>query len=180
MFVPHAVKPVSIYELTRLVTGIVLRWLSSITSSVRTAWSTCAIRKESVSGRWLEDHKPEIIVGVICVLLGASCHSHAGSEVEMTNLLLIGLAVALVAYLMLAKSWIPQPQKARKQEKAEIMRQLLALSDREQGIATTAPSVRSRTPATGQRTNREKTHQKSAGKVSQPMRSGKHASAGLE
>jgi hypothetical protein len=93
----------------------------------------------------------------------------------MTNLLLIGLVVALVAYITLAKAWRPQPQKAKKQEKAEIMRQLLALSDREQGIPTTAPSDRPRTPARGQVTNRSKIPQKPAGKVSQPIRSGKHA-----
>lgn len=89
----------------------------------------------------------------------------------MTNLLLIGLAVALVAYITLAKSWRSQPQKARKQEKAEIMRQLLALSEREQGILTTAPSVRSRTPARDQGMNRSKIRQKPAGKVAQPVRS---------
>lgn len=88
----------------------------------------------------------------------------------MTNLLLIGLAVALVAYITLAKSWRSQPQKARKQEKAEIMRQLLALSEREQGIVT-APSVRSRTPARDQGLNRSKILQKPAGKVPQPIRS---------
>ena len=93
----------------------------------------------------------------------------------MTNLLLIGLVVALVVYITFVKSWRPEPQKAKKQERAEIMRQLLALSEREQGIPTTAPSLRSRTPARAQGTSRSKIPHKPAGKVSQPIRSGKHA-----
>jgi len=89
----------------------------------------------------------------------------------MTNLLLVGLVLALVAYITLAKSWRPEPKKARKQEKAEIMRQLLALSERDQGILTTTPSVRSRIPAREQDTNGGKIRQKPAGKVSRPIRS---------
>jgi hypothetical protein len=93
----------------------------------------------------------------------------------MTNLFLIGLVVALVAYITLAKSWRPEPKKAKKQEKAEIMRQLLALSEREQGIVTAPSSVRSRTPTRDQGLNRSKILQKPAGKVPQPIRSGKQA-----
>jgi hypothetical protein len=49
----------------------------------------------------------------------------------MTSILLIGLAIALALYLVLPKIWRNEPPKAKRQEKAEIMKQLLALSDRE-------------------------------------------------
>jgi hypothetical protein len=56
----------------------------------------------------------------------------------MISLLVIGLLIALVAYFMLAKTWGNEP-KAKKQEKAEIIRQLLALSEREDRIASALP-----------------------------------------
>ena len=57
----------------------------------------------------------------------------------MTTILLIGLAIALALYLVLPKMWRNEPPKAKKQEKAEIMRQLLALSDRENLLLANAP-----------------------------------------
>jgi hypothetical protein len=74
----------------------------------------------------------------------------------MTSILLIGLAITLALYLFLtktglARSWRGEPQKAKKQEKAAIMRQLLALSDREQSIPATPPPVRSAKTRTNQR-----------------------------
>jgi hypothetical protein len=77
----------------------------------------------------------------------------------MTSILLIGLAIALALYLLLAKTWLNsrgEPKKARKQEKAEIMRQLLALSDRENNISAAAPPLRPATPRPGQRSRPEK------------------------
>jgi hypothetical protein len=56
----------------------------------------------------------------------------------MISILVIGLLVALVAYFILAKTWGDKP-KAKKQEKAEIIRQLLALSEREDSIASAPP-----------------------------------------
>ncbi len=64
----------------------------------------------------------------------------------MTSILLIGLALALALYVLLPKIWLNsrgEPQKAKKQERAAIMRQLLALSDRENSIPAAPPSLRS-------------------------------------
>ena len=71
MFVPHAVKPLSISELNRLVTGIVL--VLAVVYYFVSSHSVVYFRypHRVAARRWLEDHKPEIIVGVICVLLGA-------------------------------------------------------------------------------------------------------------
>jgi hypothetical protein len=77
----------------------------------------------------------------------------------MTSILLIGLAIALALYLLLAKTWLNlrgEPKKARKQEKAEIMRQLLALSDRENNISAAAPPLRPATPRTSKRSQPDK------------------------
>lgn len=56
----------------------------------------------------------------------------------MVSILVIGLLIALAAYFILAKTWGDEP-KAKKQEKAEIIRQLLALSEREDSIASAPP-----------------------------------------
>jgi hypothetical protein len=77
----------------------------------------------------------------------------------MTSILLIGLAIALALYLLLAKTCLNsrgEPKKARKQEKAEIMRQLLALSDRENNISPAAPPLRSANPRTSKRSQPDK------------------------
>jgi hypothetical protein len=77
----------------------------------------------------------------------------------MTSILLIGLAIALALYLLLARTWLnsrDEPKKAKKQEKAEIMRQLLALSDREDNLSAAAPPLRSAIPRTGQRRQSDK------------------------
>ena len=68
----------------------------------------------------------------------------------MIGILFIGLVIALAAYIMLAKTWGDDSKKAKKQERAEIIRQLLALSDRENSISAASPPVRSRTPLTNQ------------------------------
>ncbi len=49
----------------------------------------------------------------------------------MIGIVSAGLVIVLAAYFMVAKTWGDGPKKAKKQERAEIMRQLLALSDRE-------------------------------------------------
>ena len=71
MFVPHAVKPLSIDEINHLVAGILL--VASILYYFISSHSVVYLRYPRRVGvaRWLEDHKPEIIVGVICVLTGA-------------------------------------------------------------------------------------------------------------
>lgn len=55
----------------------------------------------------------------------------------MIGILFIGLLIALAAYFMLVKTWGAEPKKARKQEKSEIIRQLLALSEQENSISQT-------------------------------------------
>ena len=47
----------------------------------------------------------------------------------MIGILFIGLLIALAAYFMFVKAWGDEPKKARKQERSEIIRQLLALSE---------------------------------------------------
>jgi hypothetical protein len=56
----------------------------------------------------------------------------------MIGILVIGLLIALAAYFMLVKAWGDEPRKAKKQEKSEIMRQLLALSEQENRISAKA------------------------------------------
>jgi len=74
----------------------------------------------------------------------------------MTIILCISLAVAVAFYVGVAKASREGPRKAKKQEKAEIMRQLLALSDLENNISAAAPPLRSATPRTGQRRQSDK------------------------
>ena len=71
MFVPHAAKPISIYELLRLATGVILA--AAVVYYFVCSHSVVYFRYSHRVGvgRWLEDHKPEIIVGVICALMGA-------------------------------------------------------------------------------------------------------------
>jgi hypothetical protein len=68
---PHAAKPLSIYELNRLVTGILLA--AAVIYYFINSHSIVYLRypRRVGLGRWLEDHKPEIIVGIICILAGA-------------------------------------------------------------------------------------------------------------
>ncbi len=57
----------------------------------------------------------------------------------MIAILFIGLLIALAAYLMLARTRKDDSIKAKRQEKSEIIRQLLALSDQEGRMAATPP-----------------------------------------
>jgi hypothetical protein len=57
----------------------------------------------------------------------------------MVGILFIGLLTTLAAYFMLVKTWGDEPKKAKKQEKSEIIRQLLALSEQENRISASAP-----------------------------------------
>jgi hypothetical protein len=71
MFVPNAAKPISMYELPRFATGAVLA--AAFVYYFVVSHSVVYLRyphKVGV-GRWLEDHKPEIIVGIMCALMGA-------------------------------------------------------------------------------------------------------------
>lgn len=68
--VPHPTRSLSIYEMNRLVTGILLA--AAVVYYFISSHSVVYLRYPRRIGiaRWLEDHKPEIIVGVICVLTG--------------------------------------------------------------------------------------------------------------
>lgn len=71
MFVPHAIQPVPSYELPRLATGIIIA--GAVVYYFVNSQSIVYLRYPRKVGvaRWLEEHKPEIIVGVICTLMGA-------------------------------------------------------------------------------------------------------------
>ena len=71
MFAPHALKPVPPYELPRLATGIVIA--AAVVYYFVSSQSIVYLRYPHKVGvaNWLTEHKPEIIVGVICALLGA-------------------------------------------------------------------------------------------------------------
>jgi hypothetical protein len=71
MFAPRAAKPLSVYELTHLATGIILA--AAVVYYFASSHSIVYLRypQKLGAGRWLEDHKPEIIVGFISVLMGA-------------------------------------------------------------------------------------------------------------
>jgi hypothetical protein len=71
IFVPHAAKPVSRYELHYLATGVILA--AAVLYYFVSSHSVVYLRypHKVGAGRWLEDHKPEIIVGVMCALMGA-------------------------------------------------------------------------------------------------------------
>jgi len=59
----------------------------------------------------------------------------------------IGIALAMLAIAVFARVPKSKPKRAERWEKAEIMRQLLALSELENGGRATASSVRFRAPA---------------------------------
>lgn len=70
MFELHVAKPILIYELPHLVTGIILA--AAVVYYFVSSHSVVYLRypHRVGVGRWLEDHKPELIVGVICALMG--------------------------------------------------------------------------------------------------------------
>ena len=64
------------------------------------------------------------------------------------SVLFIGVAAALLIWAIRAKAVADTPRKTDKsQQKAEIIKQLLALSEREAKISGTASSVRLRPPS---------------------------------
>jgi hypothetical protein len=60
-------------------------------------------------------------------------------SLQMTSILLIGLLIALATFFMLVKSRKDKPIKAKRQEKSEVLRQLLALSEQEDRISRSVP-----------------------------------------
>jgi DUF2934 family protein len=63
----------------------------------------------------------------------------------MISILLIGLVTALPVLAILAKTCGRKPKRVEKREKAEIIKQLLALSNRENSVSAIAP-LRARNP----------------------------------
>ena len=89
----------------------------------------------------------------------------------MTSMVLIGVATALVICVIIAKV-VGAPEKASKAERAEIMKQLLALSEGEARSSGAARSVAPRT-LTKQGTRPGNAPRRTPPKISQPMRASK-------
>ena len=64
----------------------------------------------------------------------------------MISILWISVVTVLAVGVILARRYVPKPKKAQKWEKAQIMKQLLAMSENEIGAPTVAPA-RPRTSA---------------------------------
>jgi hypothetical protein len=71
---------------------------------------------------------------------------------------------------MMVKVLANQPKTANKSQKAEIMKQLLALSDHDNGISGKASSARLQSPLSNQGA-RPSASRKADTKISQPIRS---------
>jgi hypothetical protein len=90
----------------------------------------------------------------------------------MVSIVIIGVVIAVAVFVLLANRYAGKPKRAEKWEKADIMRQLLALSDRESGLSAIAPPVRSRAPLADRRVTLEKSQPRQK-RNSQPIRSHK-------
>jgi hypothetical protein len=68
-FAPHVARPVSLYKLPHIATGFMLA--VAVVYYFVSSHSVVYLRhpQRVGVGRWLEDHKPEIIVGAVCALL---------------------------------------------------------------------------------------------------------------
>jgi hypothetical protein len=74
-----------------------------------------------------------------------SAHSSRGTASMIglsTTEVVIALAALVIVLLVLAKLFPGKPKRAEKWEKAEIVKQLLALSEQENGSRLPAPAVR--------------------------------------
>lgn len=83
----------------------------------------------------------------------------------MISIPLIGVAAALVMCAVIAKLFAGGPDKASKSEKAEIMKQLLALSASENSIVGKTPSVAARAPLSKPRAPLSNQRQKGTRKI---------------
>ena len=87
----------------------------------------------------------------------------------MINTPLIGVATALVACAIVARLFAHGQQKADKAQKGEVIKQLLALSERENRLSGTPSSVRSRAPISKQAMRPGNAPRKVTPKISQPL-----------
>lgn len=71
IFVPHSARTLSFNQLTNLTAGFLVA--TAVVYYFVSSHSVVYLRypQRVGVGRWLEDHKPEIIVGVVCALTGA-------------------------------------------------------------------------------------------------------------
>jgi hypothetical protein len=87
----------------------------------------------------------------------------------MPNIPLIGVATALVACAMVARVFAQGQQKADKAQKGEVIKQLLALSERESRLLGTPSSAGSRAPIPKQAMRPANGPRKATPKISQPL-----------
>jgi len=79
-------------------------------------------------------------------------------------------ALAILLLALLVKLPGRKPKRAQKWEKAQIMKQLLAASEREQNMNQSAPAVRLRAPAPRQTGRPAAAHLKASSKTTLPSR----------
>ncbi len=87
----------------------------------------------------------------------------------MINTPLIGVATALVACAIVARLFAHGQQKADKAQKGEVIKQLLALSERENRLSGTPSSARSRTPISKQAMRPSNRLRNATPKISRPL-----------
>jgi hypothetical protein len=94
-------------------------------------------------------------------------------DISSTGVVLVLAALAVVVLALAAMLFGRKPKRAEKWEKAEIMKQLLALSEREESRQRPAPAaVRMRTPVTARTATRPPTSPlKTTAKAAMPARS---------
>ena len=87
----------------------------------------------------------------------------------MINMPLIGVATALVACVIVARLFAHGQQKADKAQKGEVIKQLLALSERESRLSGTPSSARSRAPISKQAIRPGNGPRKATPKILRPL-----------
>lgn len=88
----------------------------------------------------------------------------------MISILCIAVVAALAVGVVLARKYAPRPKKVQKWEKAQIMKQLLDLSEPETGASTVAPA---RSPTSAKPGARPVKFTPKAARSSQPIHSNK-------
>jgi Na+-translocating ferredoxin:NAD+ oxidoreductase RnfG subunit len=94
------------------------------------------------------------------------------TDISSTGVVLVLAALGVVVLALIAMLFPRKPKRAEKWEKAEIMKQLLALSEREESLRRPAPTVRVRASATARNAVRPATSAlKATTKTAMPVRS---------
>lgn len=94
-------------------------------------------------------------------------------DISSTGVVLVLAALAVVVLALAAMLFPRKPKRAEKWEKAQIMKQLLALSEREESLRRPAPAaMRMRAPANARNATRPATSPlKATSKAAMPARS---------